>query len=233
MNTIKNYQEEKFWEEKCKKNISFSRKLDEVVLVELKDFKNAFNEVLKKLTNSIEKMMENEKELSNIRNIIVMINKIPLIPPNKESANSFYKVLSDIHQKNPKFILLESYMNVLVNKFKLDNDEKKNESENDIDNNKKDKEKMNNKDNNINNKQNRYKRDGNRDRDKSHESKRSLKRFHDKDRRRRDKDRNRDMEKSKERQKERSRDRERDKKDEKNFENRRYKYERTERSKKK
>ena len=221
---------------KMQKNISFSRKLDEVVLVELKDFKNAFNEVLKKLTNSIEKMMENEKELSNIRNIIVMINKIPLIPPNKESANSFYKVLSDIHQKNPKFILLESYMNVLVNKFKLDNDEKKNESENDIDNNKKDKEKMNNKDNNnINNKQNRYKRDGNRDRDKSHESKRSLKRFHDKDRRRRDKDRNRDMEKSKERQKERSRDRERerDKKDEKNFENRRYKSERTERSKKK
>ena len=235
LNMIQSYQEEKTWEEKCKKNISFSRKLDEVVLVELKDFKNAFNEVLKKLTNSIEKMMENEKELSNIRNIIVMINKIPLIPPNKESANSFYKVLSDIHQKNPKFILLESYMNVLVNKFKLDNDEKKNESENDIDNNKKDKEKMNNKDNNINNKQNRYKRDGNRDRDKSHESKRSLKRFHDKDRRRRDKDRNRDMEKSKERQKERSRDRERerDKKDEKNFENRRYKSERTERSKKK
>ena len=235
LNMIQSYQEEKTWEEKCKKNISFSRKLDEVVLVELKDFKNAFNEVLKKLTNSIEKMLENEKELSNIRNIIVMINKIPLIPPNKESANSFYKVLSDIHQKNPKFILLESYMNVLVNKFKLDNDEKKNESENDIDNNKKDKEKMNNKDNNINNKQNRYKRDGNRDRDKSHESKRSLKRFHDKDRRRRDKDRNRDMEKSKERQKERSRDRERerDKKDEKNFENRRYKSERTERSKKK
>ena len=240
LNMIQNYQEEKFWEENCKNNISFSRKLDEIVLVELKDFKNAFNEVLKKLTSAIEKMIENEKELSNIRNIIIMINKIPLIPPNKESANSFYKVLSDIHQKNPKFILLESYTNVLINKFKLIEDQKKNEKNNEpeIIKKSKDRNTNNNKENNNNDKsqQQRFhsnKRDVDRERDKSHGSKRSFKRIHDKDHRRRDKDRNKEMEKSKERQKERSRDRERDKNDEKKFDNRRYKSERTDRNKKK
>ena len=119
LNTIKNYQEEKFWEEKCKKNISFSRKLEEIELVELKDFKIAFNDVLKNLTTSIEKMIENEKEISNIRNIIIMLNKIPIIPPTKELATSFYKILSDIHNKNRKFILLESYINFIVKKFEL------------------------------------------------------------------------------------------------------------------
>ena len=113
LNMLQNYQEEKFWEEKCKSNMSFSRKLEEIVIVELKDFKTAFNEVLKKLTNSIEKMIENEKEQTIIRNIMIMINKIPLIPPNKETANSFFKVLCDIHEKNPKFTLLESYIMIL------------------------------------------------------------------------------------------------------------------------
>ena len=37
-----------------------------MVLVELKDFKNAFNEVLKKLTNSIEKMMENAGKSTDV-----------------------------------------------------------------------------------------------------------------------------------------------------------------------
>ena len=114
LNMLQNYQEEKFWEEKCKNNVSFSRKLEEVILVELKDFKTAFSEVLKKLTNSVEKMIENEKEVNIIRNIIIMINKIPLIPPNKESANSFFKVLTDIHEKNPKFILLENTLNFSI-----------------------------------------------------------------------------------------------------------------------
>jgi hypothetical protein len=201
---IQNYQNEKFWEEKCKQNISFSRKLEEFVMVELKDFKNAFNDVLKKLTNSIEKMIENEKEQSNIRNIIIMINKIPLIPPNKETATTFYKVLSDIHEKNPNFILLKSYKNALSNLFGLEaqnNENNKKEKE--------DKEQI---------------RDNNK-RDKSHPTRRSLGKFNDKDRRKRDKDRerNRNMEKSKERQKERSRDREKDKKDNKNFDNKRYK----------
>ena len=34
-----------------------------------------------------------------------MLNKIPIIPPTKELATSFYKILSDIHNKNRKFIL--------------------------------------------------------------------------------------------------------------------------------
>ena len=204
---IQNYQNEKFWEEKCKQNISFSRKLEEFVMVELKDFKNAFNDVLKKLTNSIEKMIENEKEQSNIRNIIIMINKIPLIPPNKETATTFYKVLSDIHEKNPNFILLKSYKNALSNLFGL-------ETQNNENNKKEKEEKEQIRDNNK--------------RDKSHPPRRSLGKFNDKDRRKRDKDRerNRNMEKSKERQKERSRDREKDKKDDKNFDNKRYKSER-------
>ena len=114
LNMLQNYQEEKLWEEKCKNNVSFSRKLEEVILVELKDFKIAFSEVLKKLTNSVEKMIENEKEVNIIRNIIIMINKIPLIPPNKESPNSFFKALNDIHEKNPKFILLENTLNFSI-----------------------------------------------------------------------------------------------------------------------
>ena len=81
-------------------------------------------------------MIENEKELSNIRNIIIMINKIPLIPPNKESANSFYKVLSDIHQKNPKFILLQSYRNELMKRFGLDSENKDNNAKSENENNK-------------------------------------------------------------------------------------------------
>ena len=219
LNMLQNYQENKYWEEKCKNNVSFSRKLEEIVLVELKDFKNAFNEVLKKLTFSIEKMIENEKEQSIIRNIIIMINKIPLIPPNKDSANSFFKVLKDIHEKNPKFILLESYIKVLDKKFDLDIKEKNEEKEND--DNKKEKE--------NNDKMNR----GNNRREKSHGSKKSLGKYHiDKEHRRRDKIRTRDreMDKSKERQKERSRDRDKDyKKDDKNFENKRFKSERAKR----
>ena len=234
LNMLQNYQEEKFWEEKCKNNISFSRKLEEVVLVELKDFKNAFNEVLKKLTNSIEKMIENEKEQSIIRNIIIMINKIPLIPPNKETADSFFKVLLDIHKKNSKFILLESYIKFIDKKFELDIKNKNNENikENENDKKNKSKEKEKEKDNN-NDKVDHIHNNVRRDRDKSHNSKKSLGKFHnDKDHRKRDRirTRDRDMERSKDRQKERSRDKDKDyKKDDKNYENKRYKSERPKR----
>ena len=234
LNMLQNYQEEKFWEEKCKNNISFSRKLEEVVLVELKDFKNAFNEVLKKLTNSIEKMIENEKEQSIIRNIIIMINKIPLIPPNKETADSFFKVLLDIHKKNSKFILLESYIKFIDKKFELDIKNKNNETIKGNENDKKEKEKEKEKDSNNNNdKVNHIHTNVRRDRDKSHNSKKSLGKFHnDKDHRKRDriKTRDRDMERSKDRQKERSREKNKDyKKDEKNYDNKRYKSERPKR----
>ena len=37
----------------------------------------------------------------------------PIIPSTKELATSFYKILSDIHNKNRKFILLESYINFI------------------------------------------------------------------------------------------------------------------------
>ena len=234
LNMLQNYQEEKFWEEKCKNNISFSRKLEEVVLVELKDFKNAFNEVLKKLTNSIEKMIENEKEQSIIRNIIIMINKIPLIPPNKETADSFFKVLLGIHKKNSKFILLESYIKFIDKKFELDIKNKNNENikENENDKKNKSKEKEKEKDNN-NDKVDHIHNNVRRDRDKSHNSKKSLGKFHnDKDHRKRDRirTRDRDMERSKDRQKERSRDKDKDyKKDDKNYENKRYKSERPKR----
>ena len=234
LNMLQNYQEEKFWEEKCKNNISFSRKLEEVVLVELKDFKNAFNEVLKKLTNSIEKMIENEKEQSIIRNIIIMINKIPLIPPNKETADSFFKVLLDIHKKNSKFILLESYIKFIDKKFELDIKNKNNENIKEIENDKKNKSKEKEKEKDINNdKVDHIHNNVRRDRDKSHNSKKSLGKFHnDKDHRKRDRirTRDRDMERSKDRQKERSRDKDKDyKKDEKNYENKRYKSERPKR----
>ena len=228
LNMIQNYQEEKTWEEKCKKNISFSRKLEEVVLVELKDFKNAFNEVVKKVTYSIEKMIENEKEISNIRNIIVMINKTSIIPPTKEVASSFFKILTEIKKKIKNFILLESYINVLAKKFKLDldeNNDNNNEINNENDNNKKEKENINN----NNDRNNNYNRNNiKRDRDRSHTSKKSLGRNHDREHRRRERDRsrNRDMEKSKERIKERSRDRERDKRDDKNFDTKKYKSDR-------
>ena len=225
LNAIQNYQEEKFWEEKCKKNISFSRKLEEVVMVELKDFKNAFNDVLKKLTNSIEKMIENEKDQSNIRNIIIMINKIPIIPPNKETASSFYKVLLDIHEKNPKFILLESYINVLTSKFNLEIKKKNNDNEKENDNTKKEKD-------NVNNEKGEHNHINKRDRDKSYTSKKSSGKYQDKDHRRRDKirTRDRDMERSKERQRERSRDKDKEyKKDEKNYDNKRYKSEKVKR----
>ena len=214
LNMIQNYQEEKFWEEKCKKNPSFSRKLEEIVMVELKDFKNAFNDVLKNLTNSIEEMFKKEKELSNIRNIITMINRIPLIPPNKEAANSFYKVLLDIHEKNPNFILLESYINVLVNNFKLEIKIKANGKT---------------KENDNNEKEDNYQSNNSMKRDKSQLSKRSLGKNLDKDRRRREqiRTRDRDMERSKERRRERSRDKDKEyKRDEKNNDNKRYKSER-------
>ena len=61
--------------------------------------------MIKNLTNSIEKMIENEKENLNIRNIIIMINKIPIIPPSKEKAESLYKVLSLIQKKKSKSII--------------------------------------------------------------------------------------------------------------------------------
>ena len=151
-----------------------------------------------------------------------MINKIPLIPPTKDSANSFFKVLKIIHEKNPKFILLESYIKVLYKKFDLDVKEKYDKNENDE--NKKDKDK----DNNLTNDKISHFH-GNSKREKSHGSKKSLGKYHnDKDHRRREKIRTRDreMDKSKDRQRERSRDRDKDKeykKDEKNFDNRRFK----------
>ena len=109
LNSIQNYQNQEFWDKNCKNNYSFSRKLEEIDIVELKDFATLFNEVIKNLTNSIEKMVENEKDNLNIRNIIIMINKIPIIPPSKEKAESLYKVLSLIQKKNQNqsFVLLE------------------------------------------------------------------------------------------------------------------------------
>ena len=73
-------------------------------------------------------MIENEKENLNIRNIIIMINKIPIIPPSKEKAESLYKVLSLIQKKNQNqsFVLLESYKNELKKKFKLELDNNNN-----------------------------------------------------------------------------------------------------------
>ena len=200
---IQNYQDEKFWEKNCKNNISFSRKLEEVEIVELKDFKTLFNGVIANLTNSIERMIENEKDNSNIRNIIIMINKIPIIPPTKEKADSLYKVLMEIQKKNKDFVLLESYSNELKNKFKLDMDKNN-------DNSKKDGQ-INVKDNNNS---------GESRRDRSPTSKKSDGKNQDKDRRRRDKSRDRgkdreiekyrDRDKDKDRSREKSRDRSRD-----------------------
>ena len=195
LNEIQNYQDEKFWEKNCKNNISFSRKLEEVEIVELKDFKTLFNGVISNLTISIEKMIENEKDNSNIRNIIIMINKIPIIP-TKEKAESLYKVLLEIQKKNKDFIILESYSNELKNKFKLDMDKNNENSK---------KEGINNmKDNNI----------GESKRDKSLTSKKSEGRNHEKDHRRRDKSRDRtkdrDIDKYRDREKDRSREKSRD-----------------------
>jgi hypothetical protein len=125
LNDIKSFQSEQFWDKNCKHNISFSRKLEEISIVELKDFKYAFDELIKNLTNSIETMLRNEKDYLNIRNIIIMLSKMPkIIPPTKEKARSLLTVLTEIYKTNQDFILLQSYINELQTNFKSkpDND---------------------------------------------------------------------------------------------------------------
>ena len=184
LNDIQSYQDEKFWEKNCKNNNSFSRKLEEIEIVELKDFKTLFNGVISNLISSIEKMLENEKENSNIRNIIIMMDKIPIIPPTKEKADSLCKVLSEIQKKNKNFIILESYNNKLKTKFKL---EEKNNNEN-------------------------SKKENNSEfrRDKSQLSKKSDGKIHDKEHRRRDKSRERTKDRDNDRYRDREKDREKD-----------------------
>ena len=184
LNDIQSYQDEKFWEKNCKNNNSFSRKLEEIEIVELKDFKTLFNGVISNLISSIEKMLENEKENSNIRNIIIMMDKIPIIPPTKEKADSLCKVLSEIQKKNKNFIILESYNNKLKTKFKLD-------------------EKSNNEN---------LKKENNSEfrRDKSQVSKKSDGKLHDKEYRRRDKSRERTKDRENDRYRDREKDREKD-----------------------
>ena len=195
LNNIQNYQNLDFWDKNCKNNFSFSRKLEEIDIVELNDFKTLFNEVIKNLTNSIEKMIENEKDNLNIRNIIIMINKIPIIPPSKEKAESLYKVLSLIQKKNQSqsFVLLESYKNELKKKFKLE-----------FENN------QNSKSENSNNSEITTNNGGKRD--KSVTSKKSEGKFQERRRKERERDRqNRDLERrDKDREKDKSRDRSRD-----------------------
>ena len=185
---IQNFQNDDFWEQNCKKNISFSRKLEEIDIVELKDFKKAFNEVIKNITSSIEKMIENEKENYNIRNIIIMINKIPIIPPSKEKAESLFKALSSIQKKNQNqpFVLLESYKNELKKKFKLDSDKDNIKSEND------------------------NKSENNHKKDRSHNSKKSEVRYRDKEYRKKDRSKDRSKDRPKDRDNERNKDRDRD-----------------------
>ena len=73
-----------------KNNIYFIIKLEEIDRSELKDFKKAFNKVIKDNISSIEKIIENGKE--NFK----MINISPIIPPSKEKAEYLFKVLSSI-----------------------------------------------------------------------------------------------------------------------------------------
>ena len=200
---IQDYQKQDFWEKNCKNNKSFSRKLIEVDFVELKDFEKLFNTLIEELTNSIEKMVKNENDQSNIRNIIIMINKIPLIP-SKGKVKSFLDVLQEIQKKNESFILLKSYINKLIKKFNLN--EEKNQNEN---------EKKENNSSNNNDLHSHPKRD------KSYNSRKSDGKSYERDRKRersREKDRSRDRDREGERSKdrvERERERERDRDKEK------------------
>ena len=183
LNDIKSFQSDQFWDKNCKHNISFSRKLEEISIVELKDFKNAFDELIKNLTNSIETMLRNEKEYLNIRNIIIMLSKMPkIIPPTREKARSLLTVLNEIYNINKDFILLKSYINELTTNFKskLDNDNNDN----------------NNDDNRVHHK-----------RDKSH-SRKSENKKRDRERSR---ERSKDGEKSRDRDREKNRDKDKDK----------------------
>ena len=200
LNDIKSFQTEQFWDKNCKHNISFSRKLEEISIVELKDFKYAFDELIKNLTNSIETMLRNEKDYLNIRNIIIMLSKMPkIIPPTKEKARSLLTVLTEIYKTNQDFILLQSYINELQTNFKSKPDNDNND----------DNHAHHKRDKSHSRKSENKKRDRERSRERSKDGEKS-----------RDRDRDRDKNRDKDRyNKDRDRD---DRKNNRNSERRRY-----------
>ena len=200
LNDIKSFQSEQFWDKNCKHNISFSRKLEEISIVELKDFKYAFDELIKNLTNSIETMLRNEKDYLNIRNIIIMLSKMPkIIPPTKEKARSLLTVLTEIYKTNQDFILLQSYINELQTNFKSKPDNDNND----------DNHAHHKRDKSHSRKSENKKRDRERSRERSKDGEKS-----------RDRDRDRDKNRDKDRyNKDRDRD---DRKNNRNSERRRY-----------
>lgn len=204
LNDIKSFQSEQFWDKNCKHNISFSRKLEEISFVDLKDFKNAFDELIKNLTNSIETMLRNEKDYLNIRNIIIMLSKMPkIIPPTKEKARSLLTVLNEIYNTNQDFILLKSYINELETNFKSKPDNDNNDNNND------DNHPRHKRDKSHSRKSENKKRDRERSRERSKDGEKS-----------RDRDRDRDKNRDKDRyNRERDRD---DRKNNRNSERRRY-----------
>jgi len=204
LNDIKSFQTDQFWDKNCKHNISFSRKLEEISIVELKDFKNAFDELIKNLTNSIETMLKNEKDYLNIRNIIIMLSKMPkIIPPSKEKARSLLTVLTEIYKTNQDFILLKSYINELQTNYKSKSDNDNNDNNND------DNHTHHKRDKSHSRKSETKKRDRERSRERSKDGEKS-----------RDRDRDREKNRDKDRY---SRDRDRDdKKNNRNSERRRY-----------
>ena len=200
LNDIKSFQNEQFWDKNCKHNISFSRKLEEISIVELKDFKYAFDALIKNLTNSIETMLRNEKDYLNIRNIIIMLSKMPkIIPPTKEKARSLLTVLTEIYKTNQDFILLQSYINELQTNFKSKPDNDNND----------DNHAHHKRDKSHSRKSENKKRDRERSRERSKDGEKS-----------RDRDRDRDKNRDKDRyNKDRDRD---DRKNNRNSERRRY-----------
>lgn len=120
LKTIKSWQEEEFWNQHCKNNPSFSRKLDVIEIVEFNDFKKAFVCILGAMSSTFKSIFAHNDDYMNVRNAMNVLRMIPLIPPTKENALELVNALEVCCTKFGEYkdsVLFKRYKDNLNNKM--------------------------------------------------------------------------------------------------------------------
>ena len=120
LKTLKSWQEEKYWNDNCKTNPSFSRKLDVIEIVEYNDFKKAFVCILGQMSNTFKNIFATNDDYMNVRNAMNVLRMISLIPPTKETATDLVSSLEICCTKFGEYkdsVLFKRYKDNLNNKL--------------------------------------------------------------------------------------------------------------------
>ena len=133
LKTSNTWHEESYWNENCKDNPSFSRKLDTIEIVEYHSSKEAFNGIMSQMVKFFVNIFKSNNEYMNIRNAMSVLRMITVLPASKESTQDLIEALDVAFGKFKEYggaVLLESYRGMLVAKVEKFNMEKDDSSGN-------------------------------------------------------------------------------------------------------